>query len=176
MPAERTENKPLGIVRLPGPVHYAAMLRTYRQIADTETVPDTVEVGISSDGMPTTEASQGEVSACVYWQDHVHQGEVVPADMSPPMPVIEALTYAETVRARHGFADVVVCIEDGTLWNPEWGELLPANDDDGALAKAPPSRSDVGRNFILLGIVAAGALVPAAFWLRGHVSRLMRRG
>lgn len=35
-----------------------------------------------------------------------------------------ALERAEDVRQNYGFAEVVVIIEDPSLWDPDWGDLI----------------------------------------------------
>jgi len=96
--------------------------RTYRQTGDEDEIT-TVEVGISS-MMP------GEVEACVMWPDRLLRGDVVPANMTASMPVLDALEYAEIVRARYGFPEVVILVQHEDLWREEWGQLLGIDESE----------------------------------------------
>ena len=90
------------------------MANQYRQVAVGAATPDAVTVGIEAD-------TNGQVKAAVWWEA---QGDV-DADEAEYSDVAEALAAAEAARALHGLAEVVVALQAGMGWRPEWGELLP---------------------------------------------------
>ena len=88
------------------------MGQTYRQVAVGETVPNAVTVGIETD-------ADGALKAAVWW-DAVGD---VDADEAEYDDVAMALAAAEGARALHGFSEVVVTLQEGVTWRPQWGVL-----------------------------------------------------
>lgn len=85
---------------------------TYRQVAIGETTTDAVSVGIEKD-------VAGSVKAAVWWEA---KGDV-DADEAEYSDVGQALAAAEAAKTLHGFGEIVVALQDGIDWQPEWGEL-----------------------------------------------------
>ena len=88
--------------------------RSFRQVPVGATVPQAVTVGIESDGAVGHKAA--------IWWDAVGD---VDADEAAFIDVAAALDAAEGARVLHGFAEVVVTLQDGVSWQDGWGELRP---------------------------------------------------
>lgn len=87
-------------------------MASYRQVKVGETTPDAVTVGIEADG-------EGGHKAAIWW-DAIRD---VDADEAEFDDVPAAISAAEAARELHGFAEVVVALQDGLAWQGEWGQL-----------------------------------------------------
>ena len=88
--------------------------RSFRQVPVGASVPQAVTVGIEKDGATGHKAA--------IWWDAVGD---VDADEAAFIDVAAALDAAEGARVLHGFAEVVVTLQDGVAWQAGWGELRP---------------------------------------------------
>jgi len=84
----------------------------YRRIGVGEDAPDAVTVGIEAhpDGRPF---------AAVWWPA---VGDV-DGDEAQFDDIPAAFAAAEAARQLHGFAEVVVVLQQEFLWNPAWGRI-----------------------------------------------------
>jgi hypothetical protein len=85
---------------------------SYRQIAIGEMAEDAVTVGIEKD-------ANGQSKAAVWWEA---KGDI-DADEAEFRDIAEALAAAEAARTLHGFREIVVALQDGIIWQSEWGQL-----------------------------------------------------
>ncbi|WP_127752490.1 hypothetical protein [Devosia sp. 1566] len=85
---------------------------SYRRIAVGEDAGNAVTVGIEA-------GSDGRPFAAVWWPA---SGDV-DGDEAQYDDVASAFAAAEAARQLHGFAEVVVVLQDDLLWNPAWGEI-----------------------------------------------------
>ena len=87
-------------------------MQSYRQVPVGQDTPDAVTVGIERDGT-------GALKAAVWW-DSIRD---VDADEAEYDDVPTALAAAEAARELHGFAEVVVALQEGLPWQGAWGRL-----------------------------------------------------
>ena len=87
-------------------------MQNYRQVAIGQDTPDAVTVGIERD-------ATGGYRAAVWW-DSIRD---VDADEAEYDDVPTALAAAQAARELHGFAEVVVALQDGLEWQGAWGQL-----------------------------------------------------
>ena len=88
--------------------------RSFRQVPIGTSVPNAVTVGIESDGTAGYKAA--------VWWDAVGD---VDADEADFIGVAAALDAAEGARVLHGFAEIVVTLQEGVVWQEGWGHLQP---------------------------------------------------
>lgn len=84
----------------------------YRRIAIGEDAPDAVTVAIER-------RPGGALGAAVWWPAN---GDI-DADEVMFDSVPDAFAAAENARALHGFSEIVVTLQDDSLWQPAWGTL-----------------------------------------------------
>ena len=85
---------------------------TYRRIVVGEDDPDAVTVGIEAH-------PDGRLFAAVWWPA---RGDV-DGDEAQYDDVPAAFAAAEAARQLHGFAEVLVVLQQDFLWNPAWGRI-----------------------------------------------------
>ncbi|MEO9299319.1 hypothetical protein [Devosia alba] len=93
--------------------------RSFRQVPVGAATPQSVTVGIDSDGAAGHKAA-------VWWEAVAD----VDADKTDFIDVAAALDAAEGARALHGFSEVVVMLQDGVKWQSGWGELRALKTDN----------------------------------------------
>ncbi|WP_046870475.1 hypothetical protein [Devosia soli] len=109
-------------------------MQHFRKIAIGEAAENAVTVGIEQN-------ADGKVHAAVWWPA---KGDV-DGDEVDYDSVKEAFEAAEAARALHGFAEVVVTLQDDVLWRDEWGTIDPAtltDDEAFELARATEAMRD----------------------------------
>lgn len=84
----------------------------YRRIAIGEDAPDAVTVAIER-------RPGGVVGAAVWWPA---KGDI-DGDEAMYDSVPDAFSAAENARALHGFSEIVVTLQEDSLWQPAWGTL-----------------------------------------------------
>jgi hypothetical protein len=102
------------------------MARVYRWTDDEDEVAMdavTVEIGTDTRILKIAGLEFGELSAWVYWPEWKHKGELIPAQSEGPLKVPAALVRADEMARRYGFNDVVIVLQDHSMWNAAWGTL-----------------------------------------------------
>lgn len=110
-------------------------MQNYRRIAIGEDAPNAVTVGVER--LP-----QGNILASVWWPSTGDvDGDEVSYDSVP-----EALAAAEAAKALHGFAEIVVTLQNDDLWDSVWGDIDPqaalTEDEIFELARATEAMRD----------------------------------
>lgn len=102
------------------------MKRRYLLILDDDESPaDAVTVGVSGGVNLVDPLGVGPFpTASVWWGETMHQGDKIQARMEGPFEPAVALDFADVIAERYGFKQVVVAIEDRSLWNAAWGDLV----------------------------------------------------
>jgi hypothetical protein len=106
------------------------MTQLYQWTDDEDEVAmDAVTVSISSTSriLKIGGLEFGDPVAWVYWPERLtKQGVVVEKTEGRYDDVRPALAYAENAAHLHGFARVVIVLQDRALWNNNWGRLAAA--------------------------------------------------
>jgi hypothetical protein len=95
---------------------------TYRRVPIGADIDDAVTVGIE-------QREDGSTTAAVWWPS---RGDV-DADEAEYQNVEEALAAAHAAQALHGFAEVVVMLQNDSLWSPQWGSLATGKEPFGRI-------------------------------------------
>ena len=99
-------------------------MNLYQRVKDADDVDDAIVVRIwQIDGQLV-----GEADAPTLERASTQQLIVTP--LGNPVPVRQALANAKGMLQWMPFDTICVQIEDESLWEPEWGELLPIKSSD----------------------------------------------
>jgi hypothetical protein len=95
------------------------MDNTYQRVADADEVDDAIIVRIwQMDGKLVGEADHPEM-------EEASTGRIIVAALGNPVDVSVALGDAQRLKSALPFDKICVQIDDETLWEKAWGELLP---------------------------------------------------